>query len=111
MDNLLVQSGVVGIFAILVIRELLTFFGKRPSDDSTFPTWIRIQLQQTVIQLSKDMQSQTEAMKEIRDALGNINKTLFGISGEYERIKGTIERIEHSLEKANDRREAKRNGK
>ena len=109
MDNLLVQSGVVGIFAILVIREILNFFGKRSdNDDSNFPTWLRLQLQQAVTQLSKDMQSQTDMMREIKNSLDKINQTLFGISGEYEKIKDNLDHIGNSLQTHSERRSKSR---
>ena len=109
MDDVLLQLGVGGIFAILVIREVLSFFGKRPAqDDSNFPTWLRIQLQQAVTQLSKDMQTQTEAMKDIRDALTDINKTLFGISGEYEHIRSKMTDMTTNIHKVLDERSKRR---
>ena len=110
MDDILLQLGVGGIFAIMVIREVLTFFGKRPTqqDDSNFPTWLRIQLQQAVTQLSKDMQAQTEAMKDIRDSLTDINKTLFGISGEYEHIRSKMNDMTANIRQVLDERGKRR---
>ena len=111
MENWITQVGIGGIFVILVLREVLTWLGKRGGgEDSQFPTWLRLQLQQAVTQLSKDMQSQTEMMKRIADELSDINQTLFGISGEYERIKGTLDDVKRTLEKNAERRDRKGNG-
>ena len=101
MDEILLQLGVGGIFAILVIREVLPFFTK---NKKFLPDGMESKIYEIIAQLTSHMKDQSKGIDRVADELRDINHTLGQMSSDYHFIREKMEAVEQSLDRAFDRR-------
>lgn len=101
MDDILLQLGVGGIFAILVIREVLPFLTK---NKKFLPDGMESRIYEIIAQLTSHMKDQSKGIDRVAEELRDINHTLGQMSSDYHFIREKMESVEQSLDRAFDRR-------
>ena len=101
MDDILLQLGVGGIFAILVIREVLPFLTK---NKKFLPDGMESRIYEIIAQITSHMKDQSKGIDRVADELRDINHTLGQMSSDYHCIREKMESVEQSLDRAFDRR-------
>lgn len=102
-DEILLQLGVGGIFAMLIIREFSTFVSRWRGKNS-LPEGMESKIYEIIAQVTTHMKNQSEGITNIAHELREINSTLGRMSSDYHFIREKMESVELSLDRAFDRR-------
>lgn len=106
-DEILLQLGVGGIFAMLIIREFSTFIS-RWKGKNALPEGMESKIYEIIAQITTHMKNQSEGIINIAHELREINQTLGRMSSDYHFIREKMESVDSLLNESLERRTHRR---